>query len=90
MRKRLIPLVLAALLTTPYLVGPAYAWDSVGHMLVAYVAYQQLTPQAKTRANALVRMNPKYSEWVGWVPPNSTVAQKNMLVFMIAATWPDG
>jgi len=51
--------------------------------------YQQLTPQAKLRANALVRMNPKYDESVAWVPRTASAADKDMMVFMIAATWPD-
>ena len=28
---------------------PVYAWNSYGHMLIAYVAYQNLTAKAKER-----------------------------------------
>src|SRR5712691_10823722 len=65
------------------------AWDSFGHMEVAYVAYQHLTTQAKTRANELVKLNPDYNEWAGWVPASASRADKNMMTFIIAATWPD-
>jgi len=58
-------------------------------MAVAYLAYQKLTPQAQQRANDLIKLNPKFSEWSGWVPANASPADKNMMVFMLAATWPD-
>jgi hypothetical protein len=67
----------------------AEAWDSFGHMLVAYAAYQQLTPATQARVTALVKLNPKYTEWDGWVPPGTTAAEHDAIVFMIAATWAD-
>ncbi len=66
----------------------AYAWDSFGHMAVAYLAYQKLTPQAQKRANDLIKLNPKFSEWSGSVPANASPADKSMMIFMLAATWP--
>jgi len=89
MTKRLCALFVVMLAMVTGVVAPAYGWDSFGHMMVAYVAYQQLTPHAKLRANTLVRMNPKYDEWVAWVPANASAADKDLMVFMIAATWPD-
>ena len=32
----------------------AYGWNDRGHMTVAYIAYKQLTPAARTRVDALV------------------------------------
>jgi hypothetical protein len=87
-RQRVFVLALAALLLMASAVD-VHAWDSFGHMVVAYAAYQQLTPAAKARTNALVRMNPKYSEWVGWVPATASPADRDLMVFMIAATWSD-
>jgi S1/P1 Nuclease len=85
--KAVCALVMAALVISG--VTPAYGWDSFGHMMAAYVAYQQLTQQTKVRANALVQMNPKHAEWLGWVPASASPATRDMMVFMIAATWPD-
>jgi hypothetical protein len=45
------------------LCGPALAWNDRGHMTVAYIAYKQLTPTTRDRANALLKLNPKYSDW---------------------------
>ena len=59
MIRTVLPVVLAPLMALFSAPGPAYAWDSFGHMLVAYLAYQQLTPETKARANALIRLNPE-------------------------------
>jgi S1/P1 Nuclease len=69
--------------------APLYGWDDEGHMMVAYVAYQQLTPVARSRANALLKLNPKYNEWLATLPAAASQADKDMMIFMIAATWPD-
>src|SRR5207244_781035 len=69
--------------------GSTHAWDANGHMMVAYVAYQNLTPQAMQRANELIQLNPKFNEWAGWVSAGASPADSNMMVFMLAATWAD-
>ena len=89
MLRRLIASYLAAGLLLCFGVPPASAWDSFGHTMVAYVAYDKLTPQTRTRANALVKMNPTYKQWVKWLPANTTPANRNRMIFAIAATWPD-
>src|SRR5712691_6059080 len=51
---------------------PAYGWGDVGHMMVAYAAYQELTPAAKSRVNALVLKNPKKKDWVKLLPAGTS------------------
>src|ERR1041385_2369217 len=65
------------------------AWDSQGHMMVAAVAYNQLTPQAKSRVDALLLLNPDRDNWFDDIPVTASDAQKKMMVFVMAATWPD-
>ena len=48
---------------------PLFGWLSVGHMAVAYIAYNRLTPATKSRVRALLKQNPDYNKWVGMVPP---------------------
>ncbi len=67
----------------------AFAWNSVGHMTVAYAAYRQLTPVEKARVGALLKLNPLYSEWLTYVPAGTADADRDLYVFMMAATWPD-
>src|SRR5262249_37316351 len=81
--------VLVGFVITAALPPRVYGWDSFGHMVVAYAAYQDLTPETKKRANALVRRNPKYKMWLTWLPAGASKADKDAMLFMIAATWPD-
>jgi hypothetical protein len=67
----------------------AYGWGNVGHMAVAFAAYQRLTPRARDRADTLVRLNPKFAEWQREIPRRASAAERRMMLFMIAATWPD-
>jgi hypothetical protein len=67
----------------------AQAWNSVGHMTVAYVAYQKLSPAERTRVSVLLQMNPNYQQWLTYIPPGTSDADRDMYVFMMAATWPD-
>lgn len=72
--------------------APSRAWNDRGHMTVAYIAYKQLTPTARDRVNALLKLNPKYKDWETTVTqqvPNVSAADKDLFIFMIAATWPD-
>jgi len=72
------------------LARPLGAWDGKGHMMVAYVAYQQLTQATKDRVDKLLRKNPYYkTKWKGLLPDGVNDADKKMYVFMLAATWPD-
>ncbi len=68
---------------------PAQAWNSIGHMAVAYVAYQQLTPQTKQRVAVLLAKNPFYKKWLSYIPAGTSTDDKNLYIFMMAATWPD-
>lgn len=86
--KRMLALF-AMLVIVVGVAGPVDGWDNSGHMMVAAVAYQHLTPHAKARVNTLLRLNPRYHEWQGWVPTNASKADRDMMMFMIAATWPD-
>jgi hypothetical protein len=66
------------------------AWFNVGHMAVAYVAYQQLTAEKKVRVAALLKKNPYYNkQWKALIPAGTPADQRDLMLFMIAATWPD-
>ena len=67
----------------------ARAWDSEGHMMVAYIAYQQLTPAIRDRVDQLITLNPLHDQWVSMLPTGLSDADQKRGVFMLAATWPD-
>ena len=64
---------------------PGYAWFGAGHMVVAYIAYQNLTPELKSRIDDLLKLNDMYAAWTDGVADN----EKAMVAFVKAATWPD-
>ena len=67
----------------------ARAWNSIGHMSVAYAAYQKLSPAEKARVSVLLQLNPDYKQWLTYIPSGTSDADRDMYVFMMAATWPD-
>ena len=54
-------------------------------MTVAGIAWERMTPQARTRAISLLMRNPDYQTWVEGFP----AAEQGRIAFMEAATWPD-
>jgi hypothetical protein len=89
---------LSLLLLTP---PQALGWGNTGHEAVAYVAWQQMTPAARTRAIELIKLVPTlhnadntksipgYAEWVADLPAGLSQDDQNLYLFMRAATWPD-
>lgn len=74
--------VIAALACTAM---PVLAWNDFGHKAIAYIAYEDLTPQAKERVNAILAKHPQHEALVGRVKK----LDAELLAFMGAATWPD-
>src|SRR5215470_16174534 len=77
--------IVAVALTTVLLASPLLAWDDTGHMVVAYIAYKNLSDSTRMRVDGLLTMNPKYHTWVKGVPNK----QRGLVAFINAATWPD-
>lgn len=86
MRKIFRFLVVMAIL---FLCFPAFGWDDEGHMAVAYLAYQSLAHAKRARVKALLKLNPSYTAWKQSLPPGTSSADTDRMIFMIAATWPD-
>ena len=70
---------------------PGLSWGNVGHMAVAYSAYQKLTPATRKRVSTLIKLNPDYKNgnWAKLIPAGTPAKFRPMMFFMIAATWPD-
>ncbi|HEX8359252.1 MAG TPA: S1/P1 nuclease [Longimicrobium sp.] len=67
---------------------PAHAWDDFGHRLVARIAWENMTPQARSRAVAILRAAPTETGLRDGFT-GSLSAQRQMQLFVFAATWPD-
>jgi hypothetical protein len=79
--------ILSAFLSLCLIFTPTIAqgWNARGHMTVAGIAWEFMTPRARQRAIQLLRRNPDYHLWVEGLSP----AQSDRMAFMEAATWPD-
>jgi hypothetical protein len=78
--------LLAALLAAP---APARAWDDVGHMAVAIIAWRHMTPLARERAAALLRGAPPDAGLSQLRPNAGGPEERDLALFARAATWPD-
>ena len=81
--------------------APAFAWDDSGHKLVAYIAWQQMSPAARERAIEILLNAPEDSQLNALypTPPDAdfttypmgarSKAAKQRDYFMIVAYWAD-
>jgi hypothetical protein len=75
--------------------APALAWNKGGHMVsgaIAYVVLKHESPQTVAKVIALLKEHPQYESV--WLPRlnavmNATEDDKEMMLFMHAARWPD-
>jgi hypothetical protein len=66
------------------------AWDDTGHKLAAYIAWEQMTPQAREAAIKILLSAPEDSDLsVFYSSDSRSVAAKQRELFMIASTWSD-
>jgi hypothetical protein len=66
-------------------VQPASAWNGLGHMEVAAIAWEAMTPAAKAEAGKLLTHNPLYNGWVD----NVEAAERDRVAFIKSAQWAD-
>ncbi len=89
--KRLLPKYFAPALAGLALLGfaapRASAWNGTGHMVVADIAYDHLTPKTKAAVDALLQKHRDYALWMSEMPAGYT--NKGRFAFMKASTWPD-
>lgn len=76
--------MVAAILALGFPVSASAWWDE-GHMQIAAVAYERLSPQIREKADALIRLNPDYQNWIAGVPDRL----KPQYAFVRAAVWAD-
>lgn len=84
MRRSSPALAALALLLCPV---PALAWNGVGHMTAAKLAYDQMDKDLKERLAALLKAHPHYAAFLSKDRPDGVA--ENEWAFLRAATWPD-
>ena len=66
---------------------PARAWNYSGHRIVAEIAYQRLTPQARLRVEEMMRRHPDFAMITQDAPADPDA--RAHYAFVWAASWPD-
>lgn len=67
---------------------PAYAWDELGHRVVARIAWDHLTPRAQAAAVRLL-MNAPANSGLPALASDAMDAERGRELFVMAAVWPD-
>ena len=80
--KNILALALLFLVTVP-----AYAWNEKGHMVVARLAWRQLTEKQPEQVVSIIKKHPHYEEYLAAQKPDGF--SEDEWVFMRAATWSD-
>lgn len=89
-RHRKIPTCIFVLVLILLAQQSTYCWNNTGHMLVARIAWDNLSPAAQQRMVALLLQAPADSCLRQLFPNDSRpLIQRQREFFMLAATWPD-
>jgi hypothetical protein len=65
------------------------AWSSPGHMVIAAIAYRDLSVEEKTNINELLKHHPDYEKWKENFLTSGSDFDLDTFIFMQASVWPD-
>jgi hypothetical protein len=68
---------------------PAHAWDALGHRVIARIAWDQLSPRARTNAIHLLREAPAWSGIAELRPADVPEAERDREWFVRVSVWAD-
>ena len=69
--------------------APARAWDGIGHMTIAAIAWDRLSPATRRRVVALLRAAPADAGLTQLRPSTRAPDANDRILFLRAATWAD-
>jgi nuclease S1 len=78
-----------AMLAVALATRPAYAWDELGHRVVARIAWDRMTPEARAAAVRLLMNAPENSGLRALMPSAGSDEERGRELFIMAAVWPD-
>lgn len=88
MLRRLSPLVI--FIVSVALSSNAWAWLNTGHRIVAYVAWEDLTPSTRAKVCEILKLHPRYvKDLLAEEPEGMGDEASDRYAFASAATWPD-
>ena len=81
--------MIAAVVSALVLALPAALWDATGHRTVAAIAWEHMTPRARTRAVELLLHGPALAGLASLRPTEGSPGARDRALFLNAATWAD-
>jgi hypothetical protein len=88
--KKMLVKILLSLVVIFVIASSVLAWDDTGHKLTTYIAWEQMSPQARERATKILLSAPEDSHLsVFYLQDSRSAAAKQRELFMIASTWAD-
>ncbi len=89
MKNRFVKIFLLFVITATFSAS-GFGWDDAGHKISAYIAWERMTPQARSAATKILLSAPEDSDLsVFYLQDSRSAAAKERELFMIAATWAD-
>lgn len=84
-------MIRASVIVLTLLSSPAFAWNSLGHKVVAEIAWQQLAPEQRQSIVETLRRHPRFDkDFAAKMEDEATdKATQDHWIFQHAATWPD-
>ena len=71
-------------------VAPALAWNPTGHMAIASVAYDQISPEQRAALVDILKSHPRFAQdFHDAMPKDVPTDQQDRWIFIRAAIWPD-
>lgn len=89
--KKTLFTALASLALTISSTAPILGWNDAGHKITSYIAWRQMTPQARAKAVELLMSAPEDSMLSAYFSGDSSrsLEIRNLEIFTVASTWPD-
>ena len=67
----------------------ACAWSGPGHMIVAAIAYRDLSPAERQKVEAILQAHPRFAAWQNAFPATAPHLELGLYLAMAASLWPD-
>ena len=83
------PVLLLLCLAAGWVAPRALAWNATGHMTIASMTYDQLSPEARMHWTELLKQHPDFAKWEAAEPKDQPDFELGRYLFMKASTWPD-
>jgi hypothetical protein len=90
MSRNLFTRLIAAAVLVLAPVRASFGWHGCGHMIIALIAWEDLTPKARAAVTDLLKQHARYQkDLLADLPQGATPEETDRYAFAIAATWPD-